>query len=305
MRSRVRDVLIAAIAAGVGAIVAATALPLEGQAPAGRGSVPAAPAPAPAYRAPRLADNHPDLNGIWQALNEANYDLEAHMARSALQLRPGPYGPVPAAAVLALGAVGSVPPGLGVIDGDGTIPYKPEALKQKKENQDKYVERDPEVKCYLPGVPRANYMGHPFQILQSSRAIFIAYQYAGATRDILLKDPGPAPIDSWMGQSVGKWEGDTLVVDVTGFNDQSWLDRAGNFHSDKLHVVERWTRTGQNTLNYEATIEDPNVFTRPWKISMPLYRRLEKNAQLMDFKCVEFVEELMYGKFRKKPLTGE
>jgi len=259
----------------------------------------------PAYRAPRLADNHPDLNGIWQALNEANYDLEAHMARSALQLRPGPYGPVPAAAVLALGAVGSVPPGLGVIDGDGTIPYKPEALKQKKENQDKYVERDPEVKCYLPGVPRANYMGHPFQILQSSKAIFIAYQYAGATRDILLKDPGPAPIDSWMGQSVGKWEGDTLVVDVTGFNEQSWFDRAGNFHSDKLHVVERWTRTGQNTLNYEATIEDPNVFTRPWKISMPLYRRLEKNAQLMDFKCVEFVEELMYGKFRKKPLTGE
>jgi hypothetical protein len=224
MRSRVRDVLIAAIAAGVGAIVAATALPLEGQAPAGRGAVP--PAPAPAYRAPRLADNHPDLNGIWQALNEANYDLEAHMARSALQLRPGPYGPVPAAAVLALGAVGSVPPGLGVIDGDGTIPYKPEALKQKKENQDKYVERDPEVKCYLPGVPRANYMGHPFQILQSSKAIFIAYQYAGATRDILLKDPGPAPIDSWMGQSVGKWEGDTLVVDVTGFNEQSWFDRA-------------------------------------------------------------------------------
>jgi hypothetical protein len=305
MRSRVRDVLIAAIAAGVGAIVAAAALPLEGQAPAGSRPVPPAPAPAAAYRAPRLADNHPDLNGIWQSLNEANYDLEAHMARSALQLRPGPYGPVPAAAVLALGAVGSVPPGLGVVDGDGTIPYKPEALKQKKENQDKYVERDPEVKCYLPGVPRANYMGHPFQILQSTKAIFIAYQYAGATRDILLKDPGPAPIDSWMGQSVGKWEGDTLVVDATGFNDQSWFDRAGNFHSDKLHVVERWTRTGPNSLNYEATIEDPNVFTRPWKISMPLYRRLEKNAQLMDFKCVEFVEELMYGKYRKKPLTGE
>jgi hypothetical protein len=305
MRSRVRDVLIAAIAAGVGAIVAATALPLEGQAPAGRPVPPAPAAGAAAYRAPRLADNHPDLNGIWQALNEANYDLEAHMARSALQLRPGPYGPVPAAAVLALGAVGSVPPGLGVIDGDGTIPYKPEALKQKKENQDKYVERDPEVKCYLPGVPRANYMGHPFQILQSTKAIFIAYQYAGATRDILLKDPGPAPIDSWMGQSVAKWEGDTLVVDATGFNDQSWFDRAGNFHSDKLHVVERWTRTGPNSLNYEATIEDPNVFTRPWKISMPLYRRLEKDAQLMDFKCVEFVEELMYGKYRKKPLTGE
>ena len=315
MRSRVRDVVIAAIAAGVGAIVAATALPVQGQAPAGRGQAPAGRGQAPAapataaapaaYRAPRLADNHPDLNGIWQALNEANFDLEAHMARSALQVRPGPYGPVPAAAVLALGAVGSVPPGMGVVEGDGTIPYKPDALKTKKENQEKYLERDPEVKCYLPGVPRANYMGHPFQILQSTKAIFMAYQYAGATRDILLKDPGPAPVDSWMGQSVGKWDGDTLVVDVTGFNEQSWFDRAGNFHTDKLHVVERWTRTGANTMNYEATIEDPNVFTRPWKISMPLYRRIEKNAQLMDFKCVEFVEELMYGKFRKKPLTGE
>src|SRR4051812_23362670 len=184
MRVRVRDICIAAMAAGVGAIVATTALPVEGQAPA---------APA-AYRAPKLADGHPDLNGIWQALNEANYDLEAHMARPALALRPGPYGPVPAAPVLALGAVGSVPPGLGVIEGDGTIPYLPEALKQKKENQEKYLERDPEVKCYLPGVPRANYMGHPFQILQSPKSLFIAYQYAGATRDILLKDPGPAPV---------------------------------------------------------------------------------------------------------------
>jgi hypothetical protein len=292
MRARVRDVLIATLAAAIGAVLATTVRTVEGQAPA-------------AYRAPRLADGKPDLNGIWQALNEANYDLEAHMARPALQLRPGPFGPVPAAPVLALGAVGSVPPGLGVVEGDGTIPYLPDALKKKKENQEKYVERDPEVKCYLPGVPRANYMGHPFQILQSTKSIFMAYQYAGATRDILLKDPGPAPVDSWMGQSVGKWEGDTLVVDVTGFNDQSWLDRAGNFHSDALHVVERWTRTAPNVLTYEATIEDPNVYSKPWKISMPLYRRLDKNAQLMDFKCVEFVEELLYGKFRKKPLTGE
>jgi len=154
-------------------------------------------------------------------------------------------------------------------------------------------------------VPRANYMPYPFQIFQSASQFFIAYEYAGAVRNIYMKDPGPPPVDSWMGQSVGRWEGETFVVDSKGFNDTSWFDRAGNFHSDKLHVVERWTRTGANTLNYEATIEDPNVFTRPWKISMPLYRRLEKNAQLMDFKCVEFVEELMYGKFRKKPLTGE
>src|SRR5262247_3214034 len=303
MRSRVRDVLIAAIAAGVGAILAATALPLQGQTAAPARQTPAAPAAAAAYRAPRLADGHPDLNGIWQALNEANYDLEAHMARPALQLRAGPYGPVPAAPVLALGAVGSVPPGLGVVDGDGTIPYKPDALKKKKENQEHYLERDPEVKCYLPGVPRANYMGHPFQILQSTKAIFMAYQYAGATRDILMKDPGPAPVDSWMGQSVGRWEGETLVVDVTGFNDQTWFDRAGNFHSDKLHVVERYTRTSPDVISYEATIEDPKVFTRPWKISMPLYRRQEKNAQILDFKCVEFVEELLYGKYRKHPLN--
>jgi hypothetical protein len=293
MRAGLRDVIIAAVAAASGAVIAVTALPLQGQ----------APAPA-AYRAPRLADGKPDLNGVWQALNEANYDLEAHMARPALALRAGPFGPVPAAKVLALGAVGSVPPGLGVVEGD-SIPYLPDALKQKKDNQEHYLDRDPEIKCYLPGVPRANYMGHPFQVLQSSKAIFIAYQYAGATRDILLKDPGPAPVDSWMGQSVGRWEGDTLVVDVTGFNDQSWFDRAGNFHSDKLHVVERWTRTAPNVLSYEATIEDPQVFSRPWKVSMPLYRRIEKNAQLMDFKCVEFVEELMYGQWRKKPLSGE
>ena len=128
------------------------------------------------------------------------------------------------------------------------------------------------------------------------------YEYAGAVRNIYLKDPGPALADSWMGQSVAHWEGETLVVNVTDMNDGSWFDRAGNFHSDKLHVVERYTRTGPNEIQYEATMEDPNVFTRPWKISMALYRRQEKNAQLLDFKCVEFVEELMYGPWRKKPL---
>jgi len=220
-----------------------------------------------------------------------------------LQLRPGPYGPVPAAAVVALGAVGSVPPGIGIIDGDGTIPYKPEALKQKKENQDKYVERDPEVKCYLPGVPRATYMPYPFQIAHSESSLLIAYEYAGAVRDVFMKDPGPAPVDSWMGQSVGRWDGDTLVVDVTGFNDQTWFDRSGNFHSDALHVVERYTRTSRDVIAYEATIEDPKVFTRPWKMTMALYRRQDPNAQLMDFKCVEFVEELMFGQWRKNPLS--
>jgi hypothetical protein len=273
---------------GAGAILAAIAMPLASQ--------------TSTYRSQRAEGGKPDLNGIWQALNEANYDLEGHNARPAMALRPGPYGPVPAAPVLALGAVGAVPPGLGVVEG-GEIPYKPEALTQKKENQENWLTRDPEIKCYLPGVPRANYMPQPYRILQSASQIFIAYQYAGAVRNIYLKDPGPAPVDSWMGQSVGHWEGETLVVDVTGFNDQTWFDRAGNFHSDALHVIERYTRTSPDVISYEATIEDRKVFTRPWKISMPLYRRQEKNAQILDFKCVEFVEELMYGQWRKKPLS--
>lgn len=256
----------------------------------------------PVYRAPRTDGAKPDLNGIWQSLNEANYDLEGHSARSAMALRPGPYGPVPAAPVLALGAVGAVPPSLGVVEG-GEIPYKPEALIKKKENQENWLTRDPEIKCYQPGVPRATYIPQPFRILQSAKQIFIAYQYAGAVRNIYLKDPGPAPVDSWMGQSVGRWEGETLVVDVTGMNDQSWFDRSGNYHSDALHVVERYTRTSPDVISYEATIEDPNVFTRPWKIRIPLYRRQEKNMQILDFKCVEFVEELMYGQWRKTPLS--
>src|SRR5271166_5185183 len=259
------------------------------------------PLSAQTYRAPRAPDHKPDLNGIWQALNEANYDLEAHMARPAMALRPGPHSPVPAAAVLALGAVGSVPPGMGVVEG-GEIPYKPEALAIKKQNQQDWINRDPEIKCYLPGVPRANYMPYPFQILQSASALTIVYEYAGAVRNIYFKNPGPAPADSWMGQSVGHWEGETLVIDVTDMNDKTWFDRSGNFHSDKLKVTERYTRTSPDVISYEATIEDPDTFTHPWKISMPLYRRQEKNAQLLDFKCVEFVEELLYGPYRKKPL---
>jgi hypothetical protein len=289
VRKTFSGVLIAITAAAGGALIATWAAPLAGQAPA-------------AYRAPRAADGKPDLNGIWQALNEANYDIEMHMARPAMALRPGPYGPVPAAPVLALGAVGSVPPGIGIVEG-GTIPYKPEALAKKKENQEKWLERDPEVKCYLPGVPRANYMPQPFQILQSPSAVFFAYQYAGAVRNIYLKDPGPAPVDSWMGQSVGHWEGEAFVIESSGFNDSTWFDRAGNFHSDQLKVTERYTRTAPDVISYEATMTDPETFTRPWKVGMPLYRRLEKNAQLMDFKCVEFVEELLYGAYRKKPLS--
>ncbi|TFH64223.1 MAG: hypothetical protein E4G90_08515 [Gemmatimonadales bacterium] len=250
---------------------------------------------------PRLANGKPDLNGIWQALGSANWDIEMHLARPALALQKGPHGPVPAPNVMAMGAVGAVPGGLGVVEG-GKIPYKPEALAKKQENQEHWIERDPEIKCYLPGVPRATYMPYPFQIFQSESSILIAYEYAGAVRDVFLQDPGPAPVDSWMGQSYGKWEGDTLVVDVTGLLDSTWFDRSGNHHSDQLHVVERYTLKGANHIQYEATIEDTVTFEKPWKISMPLYRRIEPNAQLMDFRCVEFVEELLYGGWRKNPL---
>jgi hypothetical protein len=230
-----------------------------------------APLAGQEYRAPRGPDGKPDLNGIWQALNEANYDLEAHVARPAMALRSGPYGPVAAVPVLALGAVGAVPPSLGVVEG-GEIPCRPEALARRKLNQDDWLNLDPEIKCYLPGVPRATYMPYPFQILQSASALTFVYEYAGAVRNIFLKDPGPAPADSWMGKSVGSWEGDTLVIDVTDLNDQTWFDRAGNFHSDKLHVVERYTRTSSDVISYEATIEDPNVFTRPSGLFNALYR---------------------------------
>ena len=255
-----------------------------------------------AYRAPRGPDGeHPDLNGIWQALNTANYNVEPHVASHSLQLRPGPHGPLPAVKTLYLGAVGAVPPGPGVVVG-GSIPYRPEALKQRDENKAFWIDRDPEIKCFLPGVPRATYLPQPFQIFQGQDALFIAYQFAGATREIYLEDPGEAPVDSWMGWSHGTWEGDTLVVRVTGQVESTWFDRAGNHHSAAMVVTERYTPMGPNHLLYEATIDDPATFTRPWTIRMPLYRRMEPHAQLMEFRCVEFVEELMYGQWRREPL---
>jgi hypothetical protein len=282
------SVLKASVVAGVAAaaFAAGSLAPLTGQSRAGG--------------LPRL-NGKPDLNGLWQAVNSANWDIQAHTAKPALAMRPGPVVPVPAKEVLAFGAVGAVPSGAGVVDGD-EIPYTPEGLKKKQENQQNWLARDPEIKCYLPGVPRATYMPFPFQIIQSSAATFIAYEYAGATRHIYPKDPGPPQIDSWMGMSYSTWEGDTFVVHTSGFNDQTWFDRAGNHHSDKLKVTERYTMTDADHINYEATIDDPVTFTRPWKMSMPLYRRVEKNAQLGQFKCVEFVTELMYGHLRKEPI---
>ena len=238
-----------------------------------------------AYRAPRTADGKPNLNGVWQVLNTANWDLQTHAAR------PG---------LVAAGAPGAAPAGIGVVEGD-EIPYLPGELAKKKENFESRLTADPEIKCYLPGVPRATYQPYPFQIVQTPKSIMMAYEFAGATRTIHLDKAPPNPVDSWMGHSVGRFEGESLVVDTTGLQEDTWFDRAGNYHSDALRVVERYTARSPDALNYEATIADPKVFSRPWKISMPLYRRLEKNAQVLEFKCVEFVEELMYGHLRKQP----
>jgi hypothetical protein len=253
------------------------------------------------YEPPRIANGKPDFNGVWQVLNTANYNLEPHGAQAAMAFREGPVVPVPANEVVALGAVGAVPAGLGVVQG-GAIPYTPEALAQRDKNRANWLQSDPEIKCYLPGIPRANYMGLGFQIVHNSNALMFSYEYAGAVRNIHLSDPGPAPIDSWMGQSWLRWEGDTMVIETTGFNDQTWLDRAGNHHSDKLKVTERLTLTSAHTMNYEATLEDPTVYTRPWTINMPIYKRVTPDDRLMQFNCVEFVEELMYGHLRKDPL---
>jgi hypothetical protein len=263
-------------------------------------SSPAVTGQARTSNIPRV-NGKPDMNGIWQAINTANWDIQAHSAKPALAMRPGPVVPIPAKEVIAFGAVGAIPSGLGVVEGD-ELPYKPEALKKKQENQENWLTRDPEIKCYLPGVPRAMYQPFPFQIIQSNAAVFMAFEFAGAVRHIYLKDPGPPQIDNWMGISHGAWEGDTFVVHSSGFNDQSWFDRAGNHHSDQMKVTERYTMTGADHINYSATIDDPVTFTRPWTMSMPLYRRVERNAQLGQFKCVEFVTELMYGQLRKEPV---
>jgi hypothetical protein len=246
-----------------------------------------APAPPPeAYRAPRTPDGTPDLSGIWQANNTANWDLEAHTARQ---------GPV-----VALGAAFGIPPGLGVVEG-GEIPYLPEALAKRNANRENWMTLDPEVKCYMPGIPRATYMPYPFQMIQSSDAILMTYEFGSASRIVRMNSTEKSPAPAWMGWSTGRWDGETLVIDVTDHMEETWFDRAGNYHSDALKVTERITALDANTLQYEATIEDPKVYARPWTIRMPLYRRREPDMQLMEYKCVEFAEELMYGHLRKKP----
>ena len=240
---------------------------------------------------PRDVYGNPDLNGVWQAMNSAHWDVEGHAAR------PGP--------IAAMGALGGIPAGMSVVEG-GKIPYQPWAREQQRDNRADWLARDPAVKCFLPGVPRATYMPFPFQIVQGSDTIMIMYEFASASRMVYMNKPDfEHPFEAWMGHSRGRWEGDTLVIDVASHVADTWFDAAGNFHSDELRVEERFTPIDDNTLQYEATMTDAKVFTQPWKISMPLYRRQEPNAQLLEFKCVEFAEELMYGHLVKPKSPNE
>jgi hypothetical protein len=235
----------------------------------------------PAYRAPRIYDKRPNLNGIWQANNTAHWNLEAHSAE------PSP--------VHALGAQGGVPAGQSVVEG-GTIPYLPAALKRRDQNRANRLKADPEVQCFMPGVPRATYMPYPFQIVQSQDWILMAHEYAGTVRTISMDNKEPEmPVDTWMGYSWGRWEGDTLVVESKGFNDQSWLDRAGNFHSEQLHVVERFTPRSADTMMYQVTLTDPAVYSKPWTMRMPLYRRVDPNVQILEYNCVHLTEDMRYS----------
>ena len=243
-------------------------------------------AQTPTGPVPRTSDGKPNLTGIWQAMNTANWDIQAHAAK---------IGPV-----VSLAAAFSVPPGAGVVEGN-EIPYLPEALKKKEQNAANWMTLDPEVKCYMAGIPRATYQPFPFHIVQSPNTVVMSYEFGSASRIVRMGTKEQSPAPAWMGWNVGRWDGDTLVIDVTDQMEETWFDRAGNFHSDALHVVERISMIDSNTLKYEATIEDPKTFSRPWKMSMPLYRRREPNAQLMEYKCVPFAEELMYGHLRKKP----
>lgn len=240
--------------------------------------------------------NAPNINGIWQVMNTANWNLEPHSA-----------GPNPVAD-RQIGAIGAIPAGLGVVDG-GEIPYLPEARERLERNRANVIRHDPEAACYLPGIPRATYMPYPFQIIQGNDDdILVAYQYASANRVIHMEEVGIPPIDTWMGTSYGQWEGDTLVVTTLALGPGlvklpggemeegvTWLDRAGNYLTNHATVTERFTPRGPNHMDYEATIDDPTIYSRPWTIRMPLYRNVEANAQLLEFKCVPFSEQLLYG----------
>ncbi len=296
MRNRFTGAMVAATIAAAAAVVSLSVTPIAGQAPAaqGRAGGAARGAAAPA-RLARIG-KAPNINGIYQAINSANWNLEDHPAQDLKQFWQ-------------LGAIAAIPAGMSVLEGGGTIPYTPEGLKVREANRKGWPKTDPEAKCYMPGIPRANYMPYPFQIVQGNRDILFVYEFASANRIVHMNSKSESPVDSWMGWANGRWQGDTLIIRNDGFNEHSWFDRAGNHHSNQLVVEERFTPrgdagaaagTGPTSLWYEATMTDPETFTKPWKISMYLYRKLEPNAQLLEFKCVEFSEELLYGDLKKK-----
>lgn len=231
-------------------------------------------------RPARIA-GHPNVNGIWQAMNSAYWNLEDHSAEGLNEF-------------WALGAIAAIPAGRSVVRG-GMIPYKPEALAKRNDNRAKWPAADPEARCYMLGVPRVTYHNMPFQIFQGDGDdLLMVYPFAAANRVVYLKDQSELPVDSWMGKSMGRWDGDVLVVTTKWQNGQSWLDRAGNHASNKLTVTERFTVLGPNHISYEATMDDPQTYTRPWTIEMPLYRLIDQQAQLLEHKCVPFADGLLY-----------
>jgi hypothetical protein len=251
----------------------------------------AVPVVGSAQTAPKRIGGHPNLNGLWQSMSTAYWNLEGHAAS-------------PLNDFWRLGSIGAIPAGQSVVK-EGKIPYKPEALAKREQNRAGWPKTDPEAACYLPGIPRATYLPYPFQIVQGDGDILFAYAFAAANRAVHMKDRrtlDQVPVDMWMGWSNGRWEGDTLVVEVLANDDRTWFDRAGNYHSSAMKVTERYTPLDANRLQYDATIDDPETFTKPWTISLHLYRHTEPNAELLEYKCVEFSEHLLYNEFLKQPL---
>jgi hypothetical protein len=235
--------------------------------------------------APATIGGHPNINGVWHTMSGADFGLEPHTAETA----PGEKSE------RELGALAAIPANLGVVEG-GQIPYLPEARKVRDANAKLGPMKDPEANCYLPGIPRATYaLGMPFQIIQGGGDILMAYEYDSANRVIAMGPVGIPPIDTWMGTSYGQWEGNTLVVTTLAQNGETWLDRTGNYLTNGATVTERFTLKDKDHMDYEVTIQDPMVYSKPWKMSMTLYRRVEPNAQILEFKCVPFAEMHLYG----------
>ena len=256
--------------------IAVTALPLSGL--------------TQSRERPERVNGHPNLNGVWQAMGSAHWNLEAHSAEALDDFWK-------------LGSLGAIPAGRSAIIG-GTITYLPEALARRDENRANWPKSDPEAACYLPGIPRASYMPYPYEIVQGDGDIFISYAYASANRTIHIDNPRTyeeVPIDTWMGWSNGRWEGDTLVVETMAQDERTWLDRSGNYHSYMMTVTERLTPVTSNHIQYEATIDDPLVYAEPWTIRLTLYRDVSATAELLDFKCIEFSENLLYGEYLLNP----